>query len=416
MTWTRRRFLQSTLASVALATFPWTLTRGQEPITIGHQVDLTGALPEYGYWHDKVVGAAVETINEAGGIDGREIRRLREDTATDAGQGRDRMVKMAESGADLIIGSQHSGVSVASLPLAPELDVVYFPMGEATEITGESGNRHIVHVNHAVKSHAQVAHPWAVENLGAKWTIVVADYSFGRSHAGAWPPLLQDAGAEVLETITVPLETSDFVPFLSQVPDETDVLFHVFPGANALRFLRAADGLGLLADRGVFGVIGTVEGIDLMGLPALQDSFFISNHPRRLDQVPESIRPFDAAFREAVGVDENGREIGSDRVITGSHYWYGWEILYLLKQAIEETGWRDGRDNADLIRFLEGHEVSASENFFQGDLRIRAADHQGFHAHYIERLGPNGLEVVERFEPGRSVYPATVDYREGPSS
>lgn len=411
MSWTRRRFLQTTLASAALATVPWTLARGQEPITIGHQVDLTGALPEYGYWHDRVVQAALDKINDEGGIDGREVRRLREDTATDAEQGRDRLVRMAESGADLVIGSQHSGVSVASLPLAPELDVVYFPLGEATEITGEAGNANVVRVNHSVRSHAQVAHAWAAEHLGRRWTIVVADYSFGRSHAEAWPPLLANVGAEVLRTITVPLEASDFVPFLSQIPPETDVLFHVFPGTNALRFLQTADNLGQLANRSVFGVIGTVEGIDLTGLPSLEGSVFIANHPRRLDQVPDAIRPFDAGFREAVGVDDDGREVGSDRVVTGSHYWYGWEILHLLKRAIEATGWRDGRDNADLVRFLEGHQASASETFFQGDLQIRAADHQGFHSHYIERLGPNGLEAIERFELERSVYPATADYR-----
>ncbi len=411
MTWTRRRFIQTTLASVALATFPQKLIHGQQPITVGHQVDLTGALPEYGYWHDVVAQAAVDRINDEGGIDGREVRRLREDTATDAGQGRDRMVKMAESGADLIVGSQHSGVSVASLPLAPELDVVYFPMGEATEITGESGNAHVFRVNHSVMSHAQVAHAWAVENLGSRWTIVVAEYSFGESHASAWPPLLENVGGEVLRTITVPLGASDFVPFLSQVPPETDVLFHVFPGTGALRFLQTADDLGVTRGRTVFGVIGTVEGIDLTGLPSLADSVFISNHPRRLDQVPEGIRPFDASFREAVGVDADGREIGSGRVITGSHYWYGWAILHLLKRAIEATGWRDARDNADLIRFLEGAEVEAGADFFQGDLSVRAADHQGFHDHYIERLGPDGLEVEERFARQRSVYPATVDYR-----
>ena len=411
MTCTRRRFLTSTLAGAAVAAFPWRFARGQAPITIGHQVDLTGALPEYGYWHDKVVQAAVDRINDEGGIAGREVGRLREDTATDAGQARDKLVKMADAGADIVLGSQHSGVSLGSLPVAPELDLVYFPMGEATDITGQAGNPNVIRVNHSVMSHAQVAHEWAVENLGSRWTIVVAGYSFGESHATAWPPLLDDVGGEVLRTITVPLGTSDFVPFLSQVPPETDVLFHVFPGSGALRFLQTADDLGIVQGRSVFGVIGTVEGIDLTGLPSLEGSVFISNHPRRLDQVPEAIRPFDASFREAVGVDADGREIGSGRVITGSHYWYGWEILHLLKRAIEATGWRDARDNAELIRFFEGAEAAASPDFFQGDLRVRAEDHQGFHDHYIERLGPNGLEVVERFELVESVYPATVDYR-----
>ncbi len=412
----RRAFLKAALgAGAALLVAPWRVrASAQEPILLGLQADLTGVLPDYGYWHRKVIEGAVAKVNEAGGIAGREVRLLVEDTATSAEVGRDKLVKLAQQGASIVIGSQHSGVCLASLPLAKELKVIYFPMGEATEITGEAGHRYAFRLNHSVRAHAQVAYRWAVEHLGKRWTIVAADYAFGRSHAREWPPLLESVGAQVLDTVFIPLETTDFLPYLSRVRPDTEVLFHVFPGVNALRFLQSAADLGLLETMTAFGVIGTIEGIATEAVPALEGTWYVSNHPRRLDQVPEDRRAFDEAFRRRVGVTPEGREEGTGRPTTGSHYWYGWEIVHLLKRAIEETGWRSPQDHPALIEYLEGVALRTSEAFFQGEAFLRAEDHQGFHDHYIERVEGGVLVVKERFPKELAVYEPEADYTAEP--
>ncbi len=406
----RRTFLKAMMGSAALLLWPVRTSSGQEPITIGLQADLTGSLPDYGYWHDKVVRAAVAKINGEGGIAGREVQLLVEDTATSAEIGRDKLIKMEQDGAHFIIGSQHSGVSLASLPLAKELKMIYFPLGEATEITGEAGNRYIFRANHSVRSHAQVGHRWAVENLGRRWTIIVADYAFGRSHAAEWPPLLQSVGAEVLEVIKIPLETTDFLPFLGRVPPNTEVLFHVFPGVNALRFLTAAGELGLLEKMKAFGVICTVDGIKLEDVPAIEGSWYVSNHPHRLADVPESLKEFDAQFRERVGATPQGTEVGTGRPTTGSHYWYGWEIVHLIKQAVEETGWRSQQDHPEIVRYLEGLQIEPGFAFPQGEKFIRAQDHQAFHDHYLERFEQGELQVTQRIDKQEAVYDPLADY------
>jgi len=240
--------------------------------------------------------------------------------------------------------------------------------------------------------------------------VFVVDYAFGRSHAREWPPLLQGVGAEVLDTIFIPLETTDFLPYLSRVSPDTEVLFHVFPGVNALRFLQAAAELGLLETMTTFATIDTLEGIAADEIPALEGSWYVSNHPRRLDQVPEDRRAFDAAFREAVGVTPDGTEEGTGRTTVGSHYWYGWEIVHLLRRAMEETGWRSPKDHPELIRFLEGVELQKGTGFPQGDAFLRAQDHQGFHDYYIERVVAGRLLVEEHFDKELAVYEPQADY------
>jgi branched-chain amino acid transport system substrate-binding protein len=410
-TLTRRTFITTALGAAASTFFVHQPHAQTKPLVIGLQADLTGSLPDYGYWHDKVIRAAVKKLNQAGGIGGREVQLLVEDTETNSETGRRKLQKMADAGADFVIGSQSSAVALACLPLAQELKLVYFTLGEATEITGEAGNRYIFRPNHSVRSHAQVAYKWAVENLGKRWTILVADYAFGKSHAAEWPSLVRSVGGEVLDVISIPLATQDFVPFLSKIDRaRTEVLFHVFPGVNALRFMTQAAEQGLFDRAKVFGVICTVDGIKLEDVPKIEGSWYLSNHPHRLEDVSATIRPFDAQFRQLVGANAEGNEPNTNRSTTGSHYWYGWEALHLLKQAVDETSWKTRANNPDLIKYMEGVKVEAALAFPQGDKFIRAEDHQTFHDHYIERFEGGKLRVKLRLEKEKAVYAPLADY------
>ncbi|MBI1741789.1 ABC transporter substrate-binding protein [Candidatus Acetothermia bacterium] len=410
---TRRTFIKTTLGLGAAAPalfFSHTYSQAK-PLILGLQADLMGSLLDYGYWHDRVVRAAIKKLNQEGGIAGREIQLLVEDTETNSETGRRKLQKMADAGADFVIGSQSSAVAIASLPLAQELKLVYFTLGEATEITGEAGNRYIFRPNHSVRSHATVAYKWAVENLGKRWTILVADYAFGQSHAAEWPPLIKSVGGEVLNVFAIPLSTQDFVPFLSKVDRaRTEVLFHVFPGANALRFMTQAAEQGLFDKAHVFGVICTVDGIRLEDVPKIEGSWYLSNHPHRLEDVPAKIKPFDEQFRQLIGATAEGNELNTNRSTTGSHYWYGWEAMHLLKRAVEETNWKSKSNNPELIKFLEGIKVEAGLAFPQGDKFIRAEDHQAFHDHYIERFEGGKLRVKLRLEKEKAIYAPLANY------
>jgi branched-chain amino acid transport system substrate-binding protein len=405
---TRREFLKALAGTGMILGLPL-VGRAQTPIRIGHQVDLSGSLAIYGYWQDKALRAAVAEVGE---IAGRPLELLTEDTESNPATGVQKLRRLIQQDrVDFVIGSQHSGICKASLPLARELKTVYFPLGEATELTSEWGNRYSFKVNHTVRSHVQVSYKWAVENLGKRWTIVVADYAFGQSHAAEWPPRIQREGGEVLKSIAIPLDATDFLPYLTGIDvKNTDVLLYVFPGSNVIRFLEQADSLGILEQVNLLGVICSIDGIGTEEIPALEGSWYVSNHPRLATEVPERLRDYDAHLRHAVGVDDEGYELGGGRAITGSHYWYAWEALHLLKEAIEESGWQGKEDNPVLIEVLEGIAAEAGFGFPQGDILIRAQDHQGFHDHYIERVEDGKLRVKLHFERSEAVYPPEADY------
>src|SRR3977135_1537194 len=82
----RRSFLKTALAGGALdGTARLTITKdlfaqASGPIVIGHHCDLTGVISSWGFWHDKAAKAAVDIINKGGGLAGRKVELVTEDT------------------------------------------------------------------------------------------------------------------------------------------------------------------------------------------------------------------------------------------------------------------------------------------------------------------------------------------------
>ena len=141
MTTSRRSFMKMVLAGTALGQgLNLTLTKNLfakttgEPIIIGHQCDLTGGISSWGYWHDKAAKAAVDYLNDNNGIAGRPVKYVGEDTETNAPTGARKFRSLVQrSKADFVIGSVHSGINLATVPIAKELKTIYIPQGMAAD-------------------------------------------------------------------------------------------------------------------------------------------------------------------------------------------------------------------------------------------------------------------------------------------
>ena len=175
----RRSFLKTALAGGALAgTASLTITKdlfaqASGPIVIGHHCDLTGVISSWGFWHDKAAKAAVDIINKGGGIAGRKVELVTEDTESNPAPGARKLRNLIQrSNAEFIVGSVHSGVMLAALPIASELKTPYFSTGEATEVTGSKGTRFSFRTGTDTYSIAAASMPWCVQNFGKIWTII----------------------------------------------------------------------------------------------------------------------------------------------------------------------------------------------------------------------------------------------------
>jgi len=399
---TRRSFLQTAFAGTALASTAYIgLTRDlfakeSGPIVIGHQCELTGGFSSWGYWHDKCAKAAVKIINDGGGIAGRKLELAIADTESNPAAGARKLRSLIQrKKASFIVGSVHSGIMLASLPIATELKTPYFSAGEATEATGSKGSRYSFRTGTDTYALAAAGAPWAFENLGKNWTMIFPDYAWGHSHHQEHRKLIEGLGGKVNDPIAVPLGTKDVVPYLAKIPKETEVLFSVFFGALSVAFYTQAKSMRLDEKMKMYSVSGTIEAIDPRDLAgATEGVYFLENFPRPLEFKNDE---YHKQFIELMNIDPvYARENGSKRVMAKSHAWQSYENFFALKAAIEASGWQRKKDTSGVIEALEGMEMKNSLMHPQGSKLLRAEDHSGMIDCYLSRVEKSRFVLKKR--------------------
>lgn len=366
------------------------------PIVIGHHCEITGGFASWGYWHDKAARKAVDIINKSGGIAKRKVELATEDTESNPASGARKLRNLIQrANAEFIMGSVHSGVMLASIPIATELKTIYMSMGEATEATGSKGTRYSFRTGMDTYSIAAAGVPWCMENLGKNWTVVYADYAWGQSHFQETKAIVEKLGGKVVGNIPVPLDAKDFVPYLTQIPGETQVVFSIFFGSLSVAFYTQAKSMGVSNKFKMYSVSGTLEAIapaDIEG--AAEGVYVLENFPRVLKYKD------DASHKEHNKVmeidDLDARETNSKRVMAKSHAWQSWEDMFALKAAIEASGYKTRKDTEGVIRALEGLQMKNSIGHPQGDKLLRREDHSGILDSYISRIENGRFEVKKR--------------------
>ncbi|MBN9600609.1 MAG: ABC transporter substrate-binding protein [Afipia sp.] len=398
----RRSFLECALAGGAAAgTANLTIMKdafaqASGPIVIGHHCDLTGVISSWGVWHDKCARAAVDIINQGGGIAGRKVELATEDTESNPASGARKLRNLIQrANAEFVIGSVHSGVMLAAIPIASELKTIYFSTGEATEATGAKGTRYSFRTGTDTYSIAAASMPWCVENFGKVWTIIYADYAWGQSTNQESRHFIEKAGGKILNSIAVPLDTKDFVPYLAQISADTEVLLPAFIGSLSLGFYTQAKSMGLDKKMKMFSSSASIESIapdDIQG--AAEGVYFFENFPRMLSSKNDE---YHKEFNKRLQIDDaDARQIGGTAVMDKSHCWQAWEDIFAIKQAIEKSGYKTRKDIQGVIEALEGMEMKNSVGHPQGDKIIRKEDHAGVIDCYISRVVNGKLTLQKR--------------------
>jgi branched-chain amino acid transport system substrate-binding protein len=346
--------------------------------------------------HHQAARAAVDIINQGGGIAGRKVELATEDTESNPASGARKLRNLIQrANAEFVIGSVHSGVMLAAIPIASELKTIYFSTGEATEATGSKGTRYSFRTGTDTYSIAAASMPWCVENFGKAWSIIYADYAWGQSTNQESKAFIEKAGGKIINSIAVPLDTKDFVPYLAQISADTEVLLPAFIGSLSLGFYTQAKSMGLDKKMKMFSSSASIESIapdDIQG--AAEGVYFFENFPRMLSSKNDE---YHKEFNKRLNIDDvDARLIGGQAVMDKSHCWQAWEDLFALKQAIEKAGYKTRKDVEGVIQALEGMEMKNSLGHPQGDKMIRKEDHVGIMDCYISRVVNGKLALQKR--------------------
>ncbi len=204
-------------AGVALGALPLAApaiiqARGETPIKIGMIDPITGVYAALA--QSEVEGAqyAVKSINKSGGIMGRQVELLVEDSANDVGTGVQKARKLIErDGVNAIFADVNSAIAYAVSQVTSEKKVFHIvPGGHTDPITGKDCKWNVFRICNTTAMDAAAITGTLVEKFGKRWFFITPDYAYGHTLQEAFIKNLKAAGGEY-EGDMLPMSTSGFL-------------------------------------------------------------------------------------------------------------------------------------------------------------------------------------------------------------
>jgi branched-chain amino acid transport system substrate-binding protein len=259
----RRAVLKAGLAAGALQlTPPFILSaRGESPLKLGLVDPLTGVYAAIA--QSEVEGAkfAVAEINNKGGVLGRQLELLVEDSANDVGTGVQKTRKLIDRDqVNCIIGDVNSGIALAMAGVTSEKGVLHIVSGGHTDVvTGENCHWNVFRVCNTTTMDVNAIADTLIEKFGKKWYFLTPDYAYGHSVQAAFVKKLKAAGGEFAGDL-VPLGTADYSAYLIKAKAYgPKVLVDVMGGVDQVNSLKQFIGFGLGKQMAVGGTLFELE-------------------------------------------------------------------------------------------------------------------------------------------------------------
>jgi len=228
-------------------------TEELEPIRIGLHGPLTGPVAFLGDGFDMGIQLAIEELG--GEIEGHPIEYVTADNKcnpTDAVNAVQKLIDQDE--VDAIIGGGCSSATVAALPLIKEGKTPNV-MGTSTNpgiynSIGVGGNEWGFRINPDDLIMAQGFGQYIVDNSQVeKISLVAENTDFGRGAIGAYKPIFDTLGVDVVTEDYFDLGTADFRPALTSMKASgSDAVLLVFTENDCANFMRQYREVGVEAD------------------------------------------------------------------------------------------------------------------------------------------------------------------------
>jgi branched-chain amino acid transport system substrate-binding protein len=190
---------------------------------------------------------AVDEVNEAGGVLGKEVELIFGDTEGLPERGTavtERLI--TQNHVVGLTGEYHSGVALTEMEVAHKYGVpTVFAEPWSDDVTG-SGYDEIFRIAPSIDYYSRIATDYIAANGWESIVFVVEDSDYGREQAETWRSQLEDLGITDVEIIYADPATEDFTPILQRIQqDPPDMLGGVITGIGNSRMVRQACELGL---------------------------------------------------------------------------------------------------------------------------------------------------------------------------
>ncbi|HEY2029402.1 MAG TPA: ABC transporter substrate-binding protein, partial [Myxococcales bacterium] len=244
-TLTRRNVIKAAAVAGASVFAPAIIgARGEEPVKIGLDNPLTGTYAAPGKNELNGCQLAVEQINAKGGILGRQVQLLVEDsTSGEAGTAVQKARKLIERDqVNFLVGNVNSALAVAMAGVSYEKGILHIvPGGHTDAITGSSCHWNVFRVCNTTTMEANAVTSALIKNVGKKWYYITPDYAFGHTLQDALEKAAAKVGGSKVGGDLTPLGTTDFSSYLIKAQSaKPDVIMFLVQGDDMINALKQA--------------------------------------------------------------------------------------------------------------------------------------------------------------------------------
>ena len=369
----RRTVLKAGVAGALALGFP-AIVRGQsDKIKIGHLTPLTGFLGALGDYAVLGIRMAEEEINRAGGVMGRQLEVMSEDSVNPSTAATKAQRMLERDGATVLMGEINSASALTIMQVAARNKRLFMQIGARSDaLRGKNCNKYTFHVDIPVTVMVNAAGQALLrDNLvkGKRAFSLTADYLFGHDLAKAAKNFFTINGGTLIGDELVATDVTDFSPYLLKIRQaRPDIVASNLAGNQVTNFVK---------QYAEFGLPYPIAGFNLNTADAWAagegnlGGIWPTVWHHDLD-TPGS-KAFVAAFRQKHGKPPE------------NHAWIEYVSLRIMAQAMNETR---STDTDKLIAYFEKETqfdiLKARKGYF------RSWDHQLMQEAYPFTVKPKG--------------------------
>jgi branched-chain amino acid transport system substrate-binding protein len=369
----RRNVLKAGAAGALALGFPAIVRAQSGAIKIGHLTPLTGFLGALGEYAVMGIKMATEEINAAGGVMGRKLDVMSEDSVNPATASTKAQRMLERDGVEFLMGEINSASAQTIMQVAARNKRLFLQIGARSDVLrGKNCNRYTFHVDIPVTVMVNAAGQALLRDghiKGKRIFCLTSDYLFGHDLAKAAKAFITANGGTIVGDELTATDTTDFSPFLLKIRQAKPDLVATNLGGNQVT--------NFVKQYAEFGLPYQVAGFNLNTADAWAagEGNLAGIWPTvwHHDLDTPGTKAFVAAFRQKYGKPPE------------NHAWIEYVSLKIMAQAMNAT---KSTDTEKLIAYFESQAefdlLKARKGYF------RSWDHQLIQEAFPFTVKPKG--------------------------
>ena len=347
-------------------------------IKLGFVYPLTGSVPNIGAACKNGSQLAIDEINAAGGINGKQIEAIFEDDENKPATAPNAITKLIEQdNVDVVFGSYASSCSIAMTPIAAQNQKVMISVGSTNAKVTAEGGEYIFRACFIDPLQGEVGATFVKDELKADKVAMM--YDVGKDYCVGISDTFREtftaAGGEIVYEGKYNTGDSDFKSYLTEIKNSDATVLYVPDDYDVVGLIaKQVKEIGLdiqLMSSDSCSDPGLVE----IGGDAVEGTYFTDH----VSIQSENLSSFVASYKDKFGEDP------------GSFAVLGYDAVYIAKAAIEAAGSTDSDAIKEALKALDADCGTTHYKFDENGDPIKSV--------VVNQVSAGGFNFVKEIAP-----------------